>query len=64
MDHLAARKIPDGYMANDGDQVVLTQTGQHTMLSGGATIEKDSPEHLDILHHNHLICWLGKNCIL
>ena len=27
MDHLAARKIPDGYMANDGDQVVLTQTG-------------------------------------
>ena len=25
---------------------------------------KDSPEHLNILHHNHLICWLGKNCIL
>ena len=47
MEHLATRKIPDGNMAHEGDQVVLAQTGEHMMLSGGATIVK-YPTHLNI----------------
>ena len=35
VEHLATRKIPYWYMAHEGDQVVLAQTGKKMMLSGG-----------------------------